>query len=246
MANRKISFAPDEYYHLYNRGTNRGKIFLDKKDYIRFEKSLFLLNSTSGVKFSDINPSLTWIFNRKETLVDIGAYCLMPNHFHILVRVKTDKGTSTFMQKLLTSYSMYFNIKHKRTGGLFEGTFKSEHINNDRYLKYLFSYIHLNPVKIIQDDWKTTGVRNLSLAKKYLDNYTYSSYADYALSDQRVQGLILNKNAFPKYFESKRSFADFIKDWLTVSATHGSTTQVQQVQVKPGHGGYRYKKGGVL
>ncbi|MDP2788694.1 MAG: transposase [bacterium] len=225
MANRKISFVPGEYYHIYNRGTNKGAIFSNQKDYDRFEKSLFVLNSTSGVKFSDVTPGLIWVFDRKETLVNIGAYCLMPNHFHILIQAKTDKGASTFMQKLLTSYSMYFNIKYERTGRLFEGTFKSEHVDNDRYLKYLFAYIHLNPIKIIQRDWREVGLRNSSSVKKYLDNYTHSSYIDYAMKKDRMQELILNKESFPRYFQTRKSFRDFIEDWLTVS----------DVQVKPGH-----------
>ena len=111
MSNRKVSFAEGEYYHIYNRGTNKMPIFLDKNDYSRFIQSLFVLNSDSGIKFSDISPGYTWTFDRGNTLTDIGAYCLMPNHFHLLVRAKNDTNVSVFMQKLMTSYSMYFNKK---------------------------------------------------------------------------------------------------------------------------------------
>lgn len=213
---RNIEFAPGEYYHIYNRGTNKMRIFHDFKDYDRFQKLLFTANGSKKVKFSDISPGLTWTFDRKETLVEMGAYCLMPNHFHILIRAKTDKGVSTFMQKLLTSYSMYFNIKYQRTGRLFEGTFKAKHVKNDNNLKYLFAYIHLNPIKIIQSDWKENGIKNLSSAKKYLNTYVNSSYNEYCLRDKREERLIINKNAFPTYFKTIKSFNDFINDWLTV------------------------------
>ena len=85
---------------------------------------------------------------RKETLVDIGAYCLMPNHFHLLIRETAEGNISRFMLKLQTGYPMYFNKKYQRTGALFEGKFKAKHITNDNHLKYLFAYLHLNPVKI--------------------------------------------------------------------------------------------------
>ena len=169
---------------------------MDEEDRQRFSDLMFLCNSKRNIIFRDIPIGEAYVFERGDTLVDIGAYCLMQNHFHILVREKMDKGVSTFMQKLLTSYSMYFNTKYKRSGSLFEGPFRATYVNNDEYLKYLFAYIHLNPIKIIDSSWKENGIRDLATAKQYLGQYVYSSYHDY-MGNKRKEGAILNKAVFP-------------------------------------------------
>src|SRR3989344_5942831 len=150
MALRKQSFVAGEYYHLYNRGTEKRIIFLDEKDYERFLFLMYICNSIKSIILRDVDEN----FERGETIVDIGAYCLMPNHFHILAYEKMEGGISQYMRKLLTAYSMYFNKKYKRTGKLYSGVFKSIHANSDRYLKYLYSYIHLNPAKLINKNWR--------------------------------------------------------------------------------------------
>ena len=109
---------------------------------------------------------------------------------------------------------MYYNKKYIRTGGLFEGKFKSEHLNEDRYLKYLFSYIHLNPVKLIDKKWKTNGIKNKQKILEFLKNYTYSSYLDY-LGTERPEKAILNQESFPKYFLTKETFMKEIFEWLS-------------------------------
>ena len=152
--------------------------------------------------------------DQKETLIDITAYCLMPNHFHLLVHEKTEGGASKFMQKLTTGYTMYFNKRHERNGSLFQGKFKATHVSDDRYLKYLLSYIHLNPVKFIDPLWKENGIRDRTGAAKYLHEYPYSSYRDY-LGENRAESKILNKKVLPDYFENKRDFEIEIEDWLS-------------------------------
>ncbi len=214
MSQRKILFAINEFYHIYNRGNSKQTIFHDRKDYERFLKLLFLSNDSNKFKiqsFKDKN-----IFETTETqdrLVSIGSYCLMPNHFHILITQTENGSISKFMQKVSTGYSMYYNQKYKRTGTLFEGKFKSVHINNDSYLKYIFSYIHLNPIKIIQNDWKEVGIKNLDGALDYLNKYHYSSYLDFKNND-RVEKIILNKTVFPDYFPTKDVFEKEIINWI--------------------------------
>jgi len=137
----------------------------------------------------------------------------MPNHFHILVREKVENGTSLFMKKLCTGYSMYFNKKHQRTGTLFQGPFKSEHVTDDIHLKYLFAYIHLNPIKIIDTTWKEVGLKNLNETRIFLKKYQYSSYLDY-LEQERVEKKILNREVFPEYFSNNKSFEYFLEEWL--------------------------------
>ncbi len=212
---RSHIFAPGEYYHLYSRGVEKRAIFLDKNDYERFIKILFFCNSSKSVVIRDLPRGLTFgEYKRGATLTHIGAYCLMPNHFHLLVREKDEKGISLFMQKLITAYTMYFNDKYKRKGRLFESSYKSTHVADDRYLKYLFAYIHLNPVKLIDPEWKENGVRNSEETKKYLNGYTFSSFADYA-GASRDSALILNKQEFPEYFSTPEIFISSIFEWIT-------------------------------
>ena len=136
----------------------------------------------------------------------------MPNHFHILLTPAVDNGVQTFMLKLSTGYSMYFNKRNSRTGSLFQGRFKSQHANSDEYLKYLFSYIHLNPVKLIQSDWKEFGIQNLVEVKQYLNEYKYSSLHDYI--GTRTESVIINRDKFPAYFAGKQEIDAELLDWL--------------------------------
>jgi putative transposase len=137
----------------------------------------------------------------------------MPNHFHLLLHEKAEGGISIFMKKLLTGYSMYFNKKNDRSGGLFEGTFRARHVDKDGYLEYLYSYIHLNPIKLIEPDWKEKGLSDQSKTLKYLENYLYSSYIDYLGAD-RIEGKIIGRTNFPEYFVSESDFVEEIENCL--------------------------------
>lgn len=216
MSVRKVNFIEGEYYHLYNRGNSKQKIFNDQEDYLRFISLLYVSNTNDKFDLYELNRTSNfnvYEIERNNILVNVGAFCLMPNHFHILITEKKEGGISKFMQKLSTAYSMYYNKKYERTGCLFEGKFKSQHVGNDRYLKYLFSYIHLNPLKLIQKDWKEKGIKNKKEVIDYLNKYPYSSYLDF-IGEERVQGKILNIESFPKYFPSKASFIKEIFEWL--------------------------------
>ncbi|MCX6713939.1 MAG: transposase [Candidatus Vogelbacteria bacterium] len=215
---RNFQFAVDEFYHVYNRGTDKRIIFLDDNDRKRFYYLLFLCNGEKSFEISELDLKQVFDFKRGETLVDIGAVCLMDNHFHLLLHEKKENGISKFMHKISTAYTNYFNRKYKRTGALFGGRFKAEHSNNDRYLNYLFAYIHLNPIKVIQDDWQGGGINDLKKVQKYLEKYVFSSYLDYQDSQNRLYGLILNKEAFPEYFSEPKDFDVFINDWLELKA----------------------------
>ncbi|MDQ3245062.1 MAG: transposase [bacterium] len=208
-------FATGEIYHIYNRGTNKMEIFKDPWDYLRFQKLIYLCNIKNGPKYSDIeiSPGRTWTVENDETLVDIGAYCLMPNHFHILIKVKEGSDASVFLLKILTSYSTYFNKKNNRSGSLFQGKTKSEHANSDEYLKYLFSYIHLNPVKLINPKWKENGITDLEKTLEFLKSYQYSSFLDY-YGINRVENKTIDRNAFPEYFINPEEHLKELIEWL--------------------------------
>lgn len=211
---RKIVFAPGEYYHVYNRGVEKRDIFLSDGDRLRFQRLLYIANGDNAVVYKLIQGLPLDKIERGNQICSIGAYCLMPNHFHILLKETREGGISKFLAKLTTSYSMYFNTRHKHSGALFQGVFKAEHVGRDEYLKYLYAYIHLNPVKLIEPEWKEKGIRDLVKAKKHLEEYRYSSYEDYAVGRREVSA-ILTPEEFPDYFEKKQGdFMEFVEDWM--------------------------------
>ena len=204
MPARTTILIKDEFYHLYNRGNSKQVIFHDDQDYRYFMNLLSIMNTESRFKTRFGRTSV----EGEENIISIGAYCLMPNHFHILVKQEKDGGIKLFMQKLSTAYVMYYNKKYKRTGALFEGRFKSKHAGEDRYLKYLFSYIHLNPLKILDQNWKNSPIRHDK--QTFLSEYPYSSFNEY----QTGEHSITNVAAFPEYFPSKTSFVNEMSSWL--------------------------------
>ena len=152
----------------------------------------------------------------------------MPNHFHIYIftprldqvkaEVKTESdenkfAISIFLEKLGKAYAQYFNTKYKRTGGLFEGKFKATHIKTDSQAKYNFSYIHLNPIKLIDSKWRENGIKNFQESIKFLENYRWSSYIDYK-GILRSENKILDRNHFLQYFKDIKDFDDEILEWL--------------------------------
>jgi len=228
MGNRKIAFSEGEYFHVYNRGNSKQDIFLDDDDKNRFVKLLFLCNSRKPINFRDdiVERGIdAWDFDRDETLVSLGAWVLMLNHFHLYVTTpisfedgprgeRVDAPLSLFMRKLLTGYSSYFNKKYDRTGSLFEGRFKTTHVADDVQAKYLFSYIHLNPVKVIDPRWKEDGIQDSRRCKDFLNSYPWSSYFDHR-GIVRKENALLNPKHFPDYFLSKDSLDEDIFEWLT-------------------------------
>ena len=213
---RPIIISPDEFYHLYNRGVEKRIIFRRVADYRRFIALLYLANQDQPVDLKLQGRSFDEHIEIRTgtSLVEIIAYCLMPNHFHLLLREKEEGGISKFMQKLTTGYTMYFNKRYQRSGALFEGTYKAKHIHDDRYLRYLMSYVHLNPVKIIDRVWKEKGIKNHAAAERYLEKYEYSSYIDY-LGTIRPQHTLLETKLGLEFFDSAGDFKACVTEWLS-------------------------------
>ena len=213
---RQIQIAPEEFYHLYNRGVEKRKIFLCRADYERFEALLYLANQSEPADLKYQGRSFAEICNVRtgDPLVEIVAYCLMSNHFHLLVRECVEGGIAKFMQKVTTGYTMYFNKRNGRSGALFEGTYKAKHVSDDRYFRYLVSYIHLNPVKLFDSKWKENGIKDRAGAERYLTHYVHSSYLDY-VGKERVQALILEKKTLVDIFPSAGDFKNCVIEWLT-------------------------------
>ncbi len=216
---RNVAIAPGEYYHIYNRGTDKRNIFLTKGDYARLLSLLYLANDAAPVDIKLQAPTLGDALSlpRTDTLVDLCAYVLMPNHFHLLIREKSEGGISKFMQKVSTGYTMYFNKRVERTGALFQGRYKASHVSKDEYLKYLISYIHLNPIKLLEPSWKENGIQDAKGAEAYLEQYSYSSFLDF-MGRTRVENSILEPSALPDYFDSVFDFKTCVREWLNYKA----------------------------
>ncbi len=186
----------DGIYHVYNRGVERRVIFLDNEDYTtfinRFDQLLsdpkhLTTQQTRGRKGGD---RLQSYYGEVELLV----YCLMPNHFHMLVHQVQQGALPKFMSSLMTSYSMYFNRKYDRVGSLFQGRYKASLIDGDAYYMHISRYIHLNPVDI---------------GRAY-DSYPYSSYANYLADSGPVwlnHGLVLDM------FETPDKYRQFVASY---------------------------------
>ncbi|PIQ66446.1 MAG: hypothetical protein COV96_01540 [Candidatus Zambryskibacteria bacterium CG11_big_fil_rev_8_21_14_0_20_42_18] len=211
MASRKDPLVVNEYYHLYNRGVEKRKIFQSVNDYDHFIFLMYICNTAKSIVLRDVDKN----FDRGETIVDIGAYCLMPNHFHILLKGKTDGGISNYMLKLLTAYSMYFNKKYKRTGRLFESVFKSSHVDSEEYLKYLYSYIHLNPAKLIDKNWRNNSDKSHEVLLRFVFTYKYSSLNHYL---NIINNKILEPKQFPAYFLKPEDHRKELFEWLALAA----------------------------
>ena len=217
---RKIQFINDCLYHVYNRGTEKRIIFLNEEDYFRFVHDLYEFNN---VDFT-LNLARTIVRglasnnnsnNKKprDLLVNIIAFCLMPNHFHLILRQLKEGGIAKFMQKIGTGYTMYFNQKNQRNGALFQGTFKAILVDKDNYFLPLINYVHLNPVELIEPNQKQEGIKDWGKINEFLENYRWSSYLDYA--NIKNFPSVLNKGFLAGYFKNGENYKNFINQWLT-------------------------------
>lgn len=209
-------------YHVLNRGVDKRKIFLDDKDHFRFIHDLF--------EFNDIKPAnnnLNYYFRNnstdvarpyiklmepRELLVEILAFCLMPNHYHLLIRPLFNDGLFRFMKKLNTGYAKYFNEKYKRVGALFEGRYKSIIIKDESHFIHLPYYIHFNPLDLATPEWREGELKDYKKAINFLDNYRWSSHFDY--SGKKNFPSVTQREFLMKFFGGSQEYEDSIKKWL--------------------------------
>ncbi|MCK5287368.1 MAG: transposase [Thermodesulfovibrionia bacterium] len=183
---RRPQFVKEHVYHVFNRGVDRRDVFLDNQDYYRFIHGLFEFNDEDPVLNVNyyFDPKTMDIGKRparkdrkpRKMLVEILIFTLMPNHFHLLLKQKAQKGIVKFMHKVGTGYTNYFNIKYEREGVLFQGKFKAVLMENNEQLQYIPQYIHLNPLKLIYGSRTPIDWRKKS---KFLEEYRWSSFQDY-------------------------------------------------------------------
>lgn len=189
MPSKRPPLINGEIYHIVIRAVEGIELFRDKKDYSRMTSNLFEFNDEAPIGWqyryrylrnqNQSHGKISREFRKRETVVEILAFCLMPNHVHLLVRQIRDAGISKFMRKIGAGYSAYYNQKYKRAGHVFQGRHKLVHIENDKQLYTIFVYIHTNPVAILFPKWKEKGIKNARKTINFVENYRWSSYPDY-------------------------------------------------------------------
>lgn len=168
-----------EFFHVINRGIDNRLIALDDKDRLRFVHSLFELNDVMLVdpnhRLRDFDP-----MRKRETLVAIHAWCLMPNHYHLLLSESVEDGISRFMKKMNMGYAKYFNQRHQRMGALWQGKAKMIKIKRDENFHLVPKFIHLNPLDMSAPNWRRGKVSDPKSVVDKLRAYRWSSHLDYA------------------------------------------------------------------
>ncbi|MEK7086494.1 MAG: transposase [Patescibacteria group bacterium] len=181
-----------ELWHVLNRGVDGRSIFMEDLDYVRFVHNLYEFNDASpanpnlGYHLKSMDIVSPYIEKRKrEQLVEIHGWCLMKNHYHLLISELVEGGMSLFLRKLNVGYAKSFNEKYKRAGTLFQGRTKKILIERDAHFNYILHYIHLNPLDYLlgAQRWRErdhAGITNAKEALRHLEQYRWSSYLDYA------------------------------------------------------------------
>lgn len=223
---QRPTFENDGIYHVYNRGVEKRTVFIKEKDYFRFIHDMY--------EFNDVNPALNLGFHfdnygtklvksdftsfrkPRKPLVEILCFCLMPNHYHFMLRQLVDGGITEFMRKIGTGYTNYFNTKRQRVGPLFQGKFKAVHVTKEAHLTYLPHYIHLNPLDLKMPEWREQKIRSPKQALKFLESYRWSSYLDY-IGKKNYPSVIQPDFLLTNYYRSPTSLVNYrkeIEDWL--------------------------------
>ncbi|MBI2268269.1 MAG: transposase [Candidatus Blackburnbacteria bacterium] len=207
MPGRDIPLVTGEIYHIFNKGIAGQPTFNTKRDYNRFLETMFYYqNKDIPIRLSKLatlhseqkSEILNYLNKKKQFIVDIVAYCLMPNHFHLLIKQTENNGTAKYTANITNSHTRYFNIKNKREGPLFKGKFQAVRIESEEQLLHVTRYIHLNPYSsyIV----KTTND---------LLSYKYSSLRKYLGLEENQS---IDTQTILAHFKSLETFKKFIFD----------------------------------
>jgi len=214
---RNILLVSNEYYHILNRGVDKREIFMDDEDRYRFLHNMYEFNDKNYV----INPFSRRVntcghlvaTSERDRLVEVIAFCLMPNHFHFILKQLQDGGISKFMHKLAQGYSHYFNGKNDRSGSLFQGTFKAVHISSNEQLLHLSRYIHFfNPGELVEPKIREGSIANKDGLNDFLEKYRWSSYLDY-IGIENYPSLI-ERGFLLSMFKDEKDYKNFVTTGL--------------------------------
>ena len=214
-------FEIGNYVHVFNRGNRKMNITRSEKDCWRFMQALrFFNDSHSSVNVlrllkSNFNNQadsvfeLGWPLNwpQKDPLVKILCYCLVPNHFHLLLKEIREKGISKFMQKVGGGYTKYFNIKHQEVGRLFQSSYKAKLIDSERYLEYLSVYIQVINIMQLSPGGIEAAEKNIDKSMKFVEEYQFSSYRDFV---GLRESLIIDKDTLGETFIKPKDYKEFV------------------------------------
>lgn len=212
MPVRRNAIITDNFYHIYNCGVAKQPTFISNSDYERFSQTFaYYRFSQTPLKLSKFlelplglrNKVLDELKAQNEKLVEILSFVLIPNHFHFLLKQLSDNGITKFEALTADSYARYFNIKNKRIGPLFQGTFKAVRVESEAQLIHTSRYIHLNPV-----------VSNVVDEDNFLA-YPWSSLQDYLGGKSDV----VNTESILSYFSSPKDYKKFVLDQLDYGRT---------------------------
>lgn len=197
MPGRITPLVNGEYYHIFNRGSEKRDIYSQPRDYTRFQKTFYYYKFCGPKpKFSQFTKANLFKPLLNEKLVEILCFCLMPNHFHLLVKQLKEKGISIFLSQLSNSYTKYFNIKYGRIGPLLQGAFKAVRIEAEEQLIHVSRYIHINPV--------VSGIVKLP------EEYTWSSYQEYI----QQAPFYCSIEEVLSFFKSPEKYQKFVEDQI--------------------------------
>ena len=203
----------DYIYHIYNRGVDKREIFGCDNDRRRFLACLYYFNdsnqTTNIERVCDIQSRTE---DGRDKLVEILAFVLMPNHYHLLVKPLVENGASDFMKKIGIGYTHYFNIRYERSGTLFQGKYKFVRIEDDEQLNYIPFYIHFNPAELIEAKWKEREIHDKDQVLNFLKSYRWSSLQDYL--GNRDSSNIIDKEILADYLGSPSELKKEMGEWL--------------------------------
>lgn len=206
-----------ELYHVLNRGVDKRSLFMDDKDRARFVHDLWEFNDTEDAKNVWYRASgysgFVNHYMEKERIVDLHAWCLMGNHYHLLISERAEGGLTKFVRRLNVGYANYFNERYKRQGTLFQGRSKKILIRTDAHFLHILNYIHCNPLDLARGGkgWRDQKLVNTADALRNLSKYKWSSYLDYS----RVHNFpsVLTTELFSDVFKNyKKEIASFLAD----------------------------------
>jgi len=222
----------ESYFHILNRGIEKGKIFFGDSDYQRFVLGLYRFNNKNGaIRMPERKELFSNLPEQEEKLVEILKWTLMPNHYHIFVQEKIPGGAVEFAKRIGNGYTKYINIKKERSGYLFQNAAKIIEVEDNAHFLYLPIYIDLNVIDIIEPNWKEVGIKNKLKVKKFLESYKWSSYPDTIGIKNFPE--VVNLGLFYETFEMNAGeYKEEIESWINKGIKNPSTWQVDGFDVK--------------
>lgn len=210
-----------ELYHVLNRGVDKRRIFMEDGDRVRFVHDMYEFNDHEAASNTLRRLEMNDFVNRsfREPVIEIHGWCIMPNHYHLLLSELVDGGITLFLRRLNIGYAKYFNDKYERDGTLFQGRTKKIRITSDSHFLHILHYIHLNPLDLTHDrSWRSFEIKNARAALEHLSKYRWSSYLDYC-----------GKNNFPSVI-STDLFRDVFKDYGKIISSYINDIELSDIR----------------